>query len=223
MENQPEKKKNRQKNIIILLIIVVIVIAGGALVFINWQNRSQTLQTTNRSQTHLPTSGEREIKRPTLETGEPNHISIPDRNIETPVIYVDETNEEVFQDALAQGVVHYPGSALPGEPGNPYIFGHSSDFFWKPGDYKEVFKLLVDIPLDTIIKITNKEGELFVYKVIETKIVGPKDVSVLNQYDYKHKMLTLQTSWPVGTALKRYIVIAELDEEATYGSEDTTQ
>ena len=114
-------------------------------------------------------------------------------------------------------MVHFPGTAKPGELGNPYIFGHSSDYFWKPGDYKEVFKPLIDIPLETEIRITNSDGELFIYRVIETKIVSPEEVSVLDQYNYERYLLTLQTSWPLGTALKRYIVIAEMDELATFG------
>jgi sortase A len=160
------------------------------------------------------------VKRLTLESGEPDHISIPDRGIETPIIYItqDKNNEEGHQEALAKGVVHFPGTAVPGEYGNPYIFGHSSDYFWKPGDYKQIFKPLIDIPLDTEIRITNHDGELFIYRIIETKIVGPKEVSVLDQYNYERKMLTLQTSWPLNTALKRYLAIAELDEEATYGT-----
>jgi len=214
------EKKNGQKKIIIVIVVILVLGIGGYFIFMNWQNQSQTIQTisTNvNSNGSAANSTPEPVKVPTLNKGKADNISIPDRNIETPVIYVTETDEEVFQDALANGVVQYPGSALPGELGNAYIFGHSSDFFWKPGGYKEVFKPLVDIPVDTVVKITDHEGELFIYKVIETKIVGPKDASVLDQYDYERKILTLQTSWPVGTALKRFIAICELDEVATYG------
>ncbi len=216
------KKKFQKKSWIITITLFIIAVSVGVLAFISWQNKSTLIQTANLNGGQLPTSGEREIiKRPTLETGEPDHISIPDRGIETPIIYIaqEENNEEGHQEALAKGVVHYPGTALPGEFGNPYIFGHSSDFFWKPGDYKKIFKPLIDIPVNTEIHITNHDGELFIYRVIETKIVGPKEVSVLDQYNYERKMLTLQTSWPLNTALKRYIALAELDEEATYGPE----
>jgi len=215
-----KEKKFQKKNWIITIILLAVAITVGIFAFISWQNRSTIVQAINISNSRLPTSGEREIvKRPTLENGVPDYINIPDHDIATPIIYItqEENNEEGHQDALTKGVVHYPGTALPGEYGNPYIFGHSSDYFWKPGDYKQIFKPLIDIPIDTLIHITNHEGELFVYKVIETKIVGPKEVSVLDQYNYERKMLTLQTSWPLNTALKRYLAIAELDEAATYG------
>lgn len=200
----------------------VILIAGGIVSVSLWQNHAQVLDTLGNSlgNGRLPTTNDTPVPpRKPLESGEANHLSIPDRGIESPVIYVDEANEKVFQDALEGGVVHYPGTALPGEPGNPYIFGHSSDYAWKAGAYKQVLKPLVDIPVGTKVRITNPDGELFTYTVIETKIVGPKEVSVLDQYGYERTMLTLQTSWPVGTALKRFIAICELDEIATYGAD----
>ncbi|MCH7492088.1 sortase [Patescibacteria group bacterium] len=214
-----EKKNNfltRQK--IIFLVGTLAVITIGYLFFSNWQNSSDVIQISNQEINRLPTSAAREIiTQPTLERGEADQLSIPDRDINTPIIYIEEVDETIFQEALASGVVHYPGTALPGQFGNPYIFGHSSDYFWKSGNYKEIFKSLIDIPLGTPIRITNHDGELFIYRVVETKIVGPKEVSVLDQNEQQSLLLTLQTSWPVGTALKRYIVIAEMDKIATFG------
>lgn len=210
-------KKNRKPTYAITVALIMVAAIVSYFIIYSWQNNVDVIafdpiQATIEDNNHPPTAN-----RTPLATGDPDMITIPDRSIVTPVIYVDAATEEVFQEALTNGVVHYPGTALPGEPGNPYIFGHSSDYFWKPGNYKEVFKALVDIPLDTEIHITNSQGELFVYRVIETKIVGPKEVSVLDQFDYERTMLTLQTSYPIGTALKRYIVVAELDDAATYG------
>lgn len=188
----------------------------GYFLFLNWQDSSTVINTANINEITIDNTNQ----GPTLvvkETGEPNMVYIPDVNIEAPIIYIsqEENNEEGYQAALTKGVVHYPGTAKPGEYGNIYIFGHSSDYFWKEGNYKEIFKPLVDIPLGTMIKITDEEGKLYYYKIIETKIVGPEETSVLDQ-DYDKQILTLQTSWPIGTALKRYLAIAELDQEATY-------
>ena len=202
------------------LIIILIIIS--IFIFQSWQDNTKIINQATINETIFPNNTNTEIARETKEKGEPDHISIPDVDIEIPIIYItqEENNEEGYQAALANGVVQYPGTAIPGEYGNPYIFGHSSDFFWKDGDYKEIFKSIIDLPLDTIIRITNHEGDLFVYKVIETKIVGPDEVSVLDQQNYERQILTLQTSWPLGTALKRYLVIAELDPEATYKSKE---
>lgn len=212
------RRKKSNKYILIAGLAIVVLMIIGFFVINNWQNSPTFVEINSANANNTAnTNNQPAIIRTPLQKGEPDHLSIPDRQIEAPIIYVDEANEKVFQEALAKGVVHYPGTPQPGELGNPYIFGHSSDYAWKPGDYKKVLKPLVDIPIDTKVLVTNHQGELFIYKVKETKIVGPKDVSVLDQYNYEKTMLTLQTSWPVGTALKRFIAVCQLDETATYG------
>ena len=148
-----------------------------------------------------------------VAVGEPNSLKISDLGIEAPIIYITEKNETVYQEALKQGVVHYPGTALPGELGNVYIFGHSSDYTWSGGEYKTVFARLPQIELGTTIEVTDADGKLFRYIVTETKVVGPREMSVLDQFNYEKRMLSIQTSYPLGTALQRYIVVAELQEE----------
>lgn len=145
-----------------------------------------------------------------LKFGAPNHLSIPVLGIEAPIIYIDEKSEAVYQAALKTGVVHYPGTALPGEPGNVYIFGHSSDYLWSDGNYKTIFAKLPQIEQGKDIVVTDAAGRFFHYSVIETKVVGPRDMSVLSQGDGSRSLLTIQTSYPLGTALQRYIVVAEL-------------
>lgn len=147
----------------------------------------------------------------TAEFREPNTIYIPTINTEAPLVYINETGEKVYQEALARGVVHYPGSALPGEGGNAYYFGHSSDFVTKPGKYKTVFALLPHIKVGDEIAVTDNEGKVYKYTITETKVVGPTDTSVLEQGDRKEKLITLQTSYPVGTALKRFLAIGKLN------------
>jgi len=36
----------------------------------------------------------------------------------------------IFMNELENGIIRYPGSAKPGENGNSFIFGHSSNFPW---------------------------------------------------------------------------------------------
>jgi len=143
---------------------------------------------------------------------EPNLLLIPALRIEAPIIYVDEVSEDLFQQALRRGVVHFPGTALPGQPGNTYIFGHSSDNLWAKGDYKTVFAVLPQIKTDDLIEISDPEGYKFVYKVKETKVIAANGVGYLDQRNNEYKLLTLQTSYPVGTAFRRFIVMAELVE-----------
>jgi sortase A len=146
------------------------------------------------------------------EKSAPNHISIPALGIEAPIQYAEEANEEEFQRLLEDGVVHYPGTANPGQLGNAYIFGHSSDFLFSKGKYKTVFAPLVDVQNGTEIYITDQEGFLFTYIVTDHFVANKDDIHLLDQGENKKKLLTLQTSYPIGTALKRYIAVAELKE-----------
>src|SRR5687767_11297538 len=73
---------------------------------------------------------------------DPDRLFIPSLGIDVPLVYIEEKNEAAFQAALRDGVVHYPGTAMPGQPGNAYYFGHSSDYSWSKGEYKNVFATL---------------------------------------------------------------------------------
>lgn len=145
------------------------------------------------------------------ETGEPDLLEIPSLGISAPIVYVDKKDEAVYQAALKRGVVHFPGTALPGELGNAYIFGHSSDYAWNRSPYRAIFALLTEIKTGDEIRASDARGRIFVYRVTGTKVVSPKDLGVLDQQGNSKKILTLQTSYPLGTALRRFIVTAELE------------
>ena len=128
------------------------------------------------------------------------------------MVYVYAATEKEFQAGLIDGVVHYPGTALPGEFGNCYIFGHSSDYIWSKGKYKTIFATLPKMQLGETILVSGPENTEFIYTVIDSKKVSAKDVSVLSQQGYSRKLLTLQASYPVGTALARWVVVAEMKQ-----------
>lgn len=141
------------------------------------------------------------------------NLSIPSLKISAPLVYVTERSEKVFQLGLQQGVVQYPGTALPGQLGNMYVFGHSSDYRWSKGSYKTVFAKLPNIKVGSLIILTDGAGKTYTYKTISTVIALPTDTKYLSQYKFQRKLLTVQTSYPVGTALKRFLVQAELVEK----------
>lgn len=141
-----------------------------------------------------------------------NQLLIPNLNISAPINYVAQIDEALFQTALQTGVVHYPGTSQLGKTGNAYIFGHSSDFAFAPGNFKTVFALLPKIQLGDKIYVSDAEGKVFTYQVTDTKVVESNDLSVLSQETNGQKILSLQTSYPLGTALRRFIVISQLIE-----------
>jgi sortase A len=99
---------------------------------------------------------------------------------------------------LRRAVGHIPGSALPGRVGNVALAGHRDTFF----------RSLRNIQQDDTIDLETENGA-YRYVVESTKIVGPRDVSVLAAG--KKQTLTLVTCYPfyyVGSAPKRFIVRA---------------
>lgn len=135
------------------------------------------------------------------------HLEITKLNISTPIIAnVDGNNQDAYFKALEGGVAQYAETKKPGEGGNIFIFGHSSFYWWKPGDYKEIFKNLEQIQNGDEIIVWNNKKE-YKYKVAETKVVHPDDLSVLDPTP--SEQLTLMTCVPVGTDEQRLIVIAK--------------
>ena len=115
--------------------------------------------------------------------------------------------EKQIQGGLQDGVVHYPGTAKPGQFGNVFITGHSSYYPWDPGEFKDVFALLGKLEVNDQF-IVYYDQKKFIYKIYDKVEVQPDDVSVLEQ-PHDKKVATLMTCTPVGTALRRLIIKAE--------------
>lgn len=143
-----------------------------------------------------------------------DRIIIPRVNKNVPIVNISSENlikkdwnalENDIQDALRDGVVHYPGTAQAGSKGNVVITGHSSYFPWDSGRFKDVFALLHEVVVgDTIIVFHDQHK--FVYEVYEKKVVMPDQVDILTQEG--EERLTLITCTPIGTNLKRLIILA---------------
>lgn len=147
-----------------------------------------------------------------------NRIEIPSIRVNAPLVEANmglsalqakdwNALEDQIRSSLLSGVVHYPGTADPGEKGNFFVTGHSSNVFWELSSYNTVFALLPKLQVGADIYVTY-EQKGFHYRVTSKKEVSPKDVSVLHQGD--DYTMTLMTCTPVGTTLKRLVVSAEL-------------
>jgi sortase A len=103
---------------------------------------------------------------------------------------------------LKLGPGHISSTPLPGQGGNFAVAGHRDTFF----------RALRSIVVGDVIQITSRERE-FQYKVVSTKIVGPRDVLVLQPTG--SETLTLVTCYPfdyLGPAPKRFIVRADCED-----------
>lgn len=122
------------------------------------------------------------------------------------------TMHNVFMEELKKWVVRYPGTAEPGGVGNAFIFGHSSNYPWVKSDYNDVFALLDQLQNGDEIIIYYFQKK-YTYVVTDRATVKPGDVQALEARDPTKKELTLMTCWPVGTALERILLFAELRED----------
>ena len=152
----------------------------------SWQKDYQNQTTTN----NLPAVKKTE-----------SHLIIPKINVDAPIIWNVDENDII--DNLQNGVVHYKGTALPGQKGNIFISGHSSYYVWAPGNYKDIFATLNKVDVGDNIYIFYN-GAKFTYEVTGRKTVWPDDLSVLDQGSSNN--LTLMTCVPIGTNLQRLVV-----------------
>ena len=146
-----------------------------------------------------------------------NRIIIPKIGKNIPLIDIkqkkveglDELND-IFMKELENGVIRYPGSGIPGENGNSFIFGHSSNFPWMKGDYNDVFSLLDHVEFDDEVVVYYGQ-EKHTYKIRTKNVISPGDVSVLksNEKDDRSQV-TLMTCWPIGTTLNRLVLTGDL-------------
>lgn len=150
-----------------------------------------------------------------LEIAPPDErIIIRSINKNIPVVQISTENlikrdwgalENDIQDALRDGVVHFPGTANPGDEGNVVITGHSSYFPWDPGRFKDVFADLHYVHEgDTVIVYHNQKK--YEYVIYEITKVNPDQIEVLTQEG--ENRLTLITCTPIGTNWRRLIVKA---------------
>ncbi|OGE88564.1 MAG: hypothetical protein A3J07_02460 [Candidatus Doudnabacteria bacterium RIFCSPLOWO2_02_FULL_49_13] len=147
-----------------------------------------------------------------IATKIPANLIIEKLSLFVPIIEAASNDELAIQVALERGVVHLAGTSEPGKVGNCYIVGHSSDYPSSYGSYKSVFARLPELVGGDEIRIKTP-NESFVYRIFETRIVEATDLSVLAQDSGGRKLLTLQTSYPIGTARQRFLVVAQLVEK----------
>ncbi len=152
---------------------------------------------------------------------EEGHLLIPRINTDVPIIWQVKNDEKNIQDNLQKGVIHLDGTALPGQLGNTFITGHSSNYIWAKGNYKNVFALLSRLAVGDLIYL-KYNNNIYIYKTDSIRTVKPQDLSVLNKTDGA-ATLSLMTCTPLGTSLNRLIVKADLIRPDSSSFPESTQ
>ena len=138
----------------------------------------------------------------------PGRLSIPRLNLQVPLVWSASAAE--FDKDLSRGVVHYPGTAMPGEQGTIYVSGHSSDYIWKKNPYGQIFSQLNVLQPgdDVFVDVYDIEGQTHTYRyqVTVKNIYGPADQAQF--IDNSTNKINLSTCWPIGTTKDRLVVSA---------------
>ena len=139
----------------------------------------------------------------------PRTSKITHYNLAIPKLKISQAVVQIGGEDLKKSLVHYPGTALPGQYGNVVIFGHSVlPQFFNPKNYKTIFSTLPTLEGGDDIFL-DFDGVAYHYQVTQIVETLPEDVSILEQH-YNGEYLTLVTCVPPGTYLKRLAVRARL-------------
>ncbi len=147
-----------------------------------------------------------------IDQSKPALLEIPANKISVPLIWTQDIKD--FEDDLKSGVVHYPGTAFPGEVGTTYISGHSSGYVWDSSPYKQIFAILGSVKDGTSFTITatQKNGK----KVKFNYIVERRGEFAANDQaqfiSTSESIVALSTCWPVGTTASRLVLFAKLTQ-----------
>ncbi|HEX2062833.1 MAG TPA: class E sortase, partial [Acidimicrobiales bacterium] len=166
-----------------------------------------------RSQRQLTKQFERTLAAPTTTTAPSRQEEPPPRPppppgdaiaiLKIPKLGLEKAVVEGVEVAdLKKGPGHYPSTPMPGQNGNAAIAGHRTT-------YGAPFLRLDELAPGDVILVTTREDD-FEYKVTESKIVEPGEVSVLDETD--DDRLTLTTCHPRYSARERLIVVASLSK-----------
>lgn len=132
-------------------------------------------------------------------------------NVKAPVIWSKSTLEEDLQKDLQGGLVRYPKTGIPGQFGNAFITGHSSNYVWAKGAYNYILKDMNNLNIgdEIVITATQDNGKVLSYKYIITvkEVVTPEDERLFQETE--KPTLTVTTCWPLGTNWKRLMVKAD--------------
>jgi len=137
--------------------------------------------------------------------------------VEIPELKINSAEVLVGGTDLNRSLIQYPGTALPGQPGSPVIFGHSvlrqfyNPSLENPRRYNSIFSYIMTLEKGDKIYVT-QDNVRYTYVVVSKTEVKPTDTYILSQ-NYDVRQIKLVTCVPEGTYLRRGVVTAQLVRE----------
>lgn len=147
-----------------------------------------------------------------INTSVQGKLEIPANNISVPITWTKDVKD--FDADLKKGLVHYPGTVMPGEIGTSYISGHSSGYLWDKSPYKQVFAVLGQVKDGTSfsITVTDADGKKTIYHYV---VKGRGEYAANDQAQFVNtadSVVALSTCWPVGTTARRLVLFGKLTQ-----------
>lgn len=133
-------------------------------------------------------------------------IIIPQIGVDAELIFPESVDFDALNAALSKGPVHFPGSALPGEEGNVFIFAHASELPVVKNPAYKVFSGLRKLTAGDILKIQSG-ARVYRYRVLSLTRRKADDAKI--DLGSRKKMLTLSTCDVFGGKEDRWVVQAE--------------
>lgn len=225
VKHAKSRKKDRNFGLV-LLAIGVLSIAFATWPYLSWQIITLPRLTSKIEEIPIPQG--QVLSGTSIPTSDVQIVSEPDGfsyfttdfkpkgarpayfSLSIPKLKIDNAKVKVDSTDFYQNLALFPGTAIPGDVGNAFITGHSVlPQFNDPKNYRTIFTKLPDLEVGDDVYVQLDDKTLH-YTVLYSKIVEPKDLSVLSPISPNGKNLTLMTCVPPGSSTKRLVVIASL-------------
>jgi len=155
-----------------------------------------------------------QTEREEIRLERPTRIVIPSANIDFDIVLPATTDISDLDQALSQGVVHYPGSGILGDTSNMLLFGHSSHLrHVRNPAYKALTGIDAVKPGDMIEVV----GETSVFRyIVESVRIADKDEELVT-FSTGRAELTISTCDTFGAKDDRYVIKAVFAERVEPG------
>lgn len=167
----------------------------------------------NHSQSNVQNNSQNTVVQPlkvatTRYTDKQNTLELPSLSLSLPIIFSKTAEKSAITKDLNKGVVYYPGSVYPGQPGQIVILGHSAPPNWPNSQVWQFTRLSELNPGDVVLIDLNNKQYKYVVKsrtIIERGESVPASNNVANA-----NVMTLISCWPPGEDYQRIAVQTEL-------------
>ena len=133
-------------------------------------------------------------------------LVIPAINLRALLLLPKSRDVNVLNNALAEGPIYYPGSALPGETGNLFILGHSSFLPVVHNPAYKIFNGVKDLKQgDTIHVAAGSREYLYIVTSVEKKLADDAKIDLATT----EKLLTISTCNVFGGKESRFVIRAK--------------